>query len=371
METKKKIFLYPSDIAAYIGQNQYDYVTPFEKLWKRCDTDSYNEIINQNKEILVSNKKEMEKLDLQRDNLKSDLDDNKITERQYKLRVKKIDEENKKVVEKTTILENNIDSIDLNQEERLIKTIGQENVTLLQSKTVETEDKKISITAVLENMNISKDKKNLLKRETESFINKTHGTLREDSAIEMYEKKFNVKLDTSQKFFKQCICNSMNDSGQATDFEWYIGGRLDGLYIDDLKPENSYIIEVKNRMRGFFTTLRDYEKTQIHLYMYLLNIPVAKLIEKYQNKIRITVIYQDDEYLKNILSYLDIFIQNFETKFLNNTESKVTFVNNTNDQKKIFCKNLYLNDIYNEINRKLCQDDLDNEEDEDDCLIDL
>ena len=35
---QKKVFLYPSDIAAYIGQNQYDFVTTFERLWKRCDT---------------------------------------------------------------------------------------------------------------------------------------------------------------------------------------------------------------------------------------------------------------------------------------------------------------------------------------------
>ena len=46
---QKKVFLYPSDIAAYIGQNQYDFVTPFERLWKRCDTESYTDIINKSK----------------------------------------------------------------------------------------------------------------------------------------------------------------------------------------------------------------------------------------------------------------------------------------------------------------------------------
>ena len=61
-QTKKKVFLYPSDIAAYIGQNQYDFVTPFERLWKRCDPESYTEIINQSKTKLDLQKKELENL---------------------------------------------------------------------------------------------------------------------------------------------------------------------------------------------------------------------------------------------------------------------------------------------------------------------
>lgn len=360
---KKKVFLYPSDIAAYIGQNQYDFVTPFEKLWKRCDMDSYNQIINETKEILISNKQELENLEKQRQNLKLELDNKKITERQYKLRVKRIDESSKTIISGSNELENKIDSIDLNQEQRLVKSLGQENVALLQSEKINTEDKRTSITNVLENMNISEDKRILLQRETTSFINKTHGTLREESAIEMYENRFNVKLDTSQKFFKRVVCSSEK-------LEWYIGGRLDGLYIDEEHPERNYIIEVKNRMRGFFPTLRDYEKTQIHLYMYLLNIPIAKLIEKYENRIRITVIYQDDEYLKNILCYLDIFIKNFENNFLNNTSSKIKFVNSDNDNKKKFCRHLYLDDI----DKKICADLENTDEentDEDDCLIDL
>ena len=97
-------------------------------------------------------------------------------------------------------------------------------------------------------------KKNLIK-ETESFINKTHGTLKEESAIEIYEKKFNVKLNTNQEFYK-CSLDNLDTS----QFEWYIGGKVDGLYIDNNDRSKSYIVEVKNRTKGFFSTLRDYEK---------------------------------------------------------------------------------------------------------------
>jgi len=355
--TKKKVFLYPSDIAAYIGQNQYDFVTPFERLWKRCDTESYSEIINQSKEKLDSHKKELDDLEKQRNNLQTELENKKITKRQYKLRIDKIDKNVVEIKTESKSLESKIDSIDLDQQQRLIKSIGKENVQLLQSDVVETEDKHKNITTILENMNLSDDKLALLQRETTSFINKTHGTLREDSAIEIYERKFGIKLDTSQKFYKRQIHISEK-------FEWYIGGRLDGIYIDTEHPERSYIVEIKNRMRGFFSTLRDYEKTQIHLYMYLLNLPMAKLIEKYGSQIRTTVIYQDDSYLEKILTGLDIFINNFENRFLKDPLYKTKFVNSDNDNKKKLCRQLYLDDIYKKSFENLEDDS------EEDCLID-
>ena len=40
--------------------------------------------------------------------------------------------------------------------------------------------------------------------------------------------------------------------------------------------------------------------------------------QKYNNNIRITLIYRDDNYINDILSYLNTFINNFENKFLNN-----------------------------------------------------
>lgn len=355
---QKKVFLYPSDIAAYIGQNQYDFVTPFERLWKRCDLESYTDIINKSKSQLDSKKKELEDLEKQRENLQTELNNKNITKRQFKLQLDKIDKNTKEVTEDSKSLESKIDSIDLDQQQRLIKSIGKETVQLLQSEVIETKDKQKNITTILDNMNLEGDKLALLQRETTSFINKTHGTLREDSAIEIYEQKSGITLDTSQKFYKRQIQSS-------EQFEWYIGGRLDGIYIDKEHPERSYIVEIKNRMRGFFSTLRDYEKTQIHLYMYLLDIPMAKLIEKYDSQIRTTVIYQDNSYLENILSSLCIFINNFENRFLNDILYKTKFVNSNTDNKKKLCRQLYLDDIY-----KKSIENLDDDNSQENCLID-
>jgi hypothetical protein len=359
-EEKQKIFLYISDIAAYIGQNPYDFVTPFERLWKRCDTNKYKEIIRLNKNDLINLQLELKNLENKKKLLDDDLETKRITKRQYDLLVKNKDLEIKREVQKIEELETKIDNIDLNQEQRLTKVIGKENIDTIQSDKVETSDKKENINVLLRNMNISEDKRKLLKKETESFINKTHGTLKEDSAIRMFEKRFNVTLDTSQTFYKHRL--KISDESK---FDWYIGGKMDGIYRDD---EISYIVEVKNRMRGFFTTLRDYEKTQIHIYMHLLGIPISKLVEKYENNIRITTIYRDDQYLKDILEYLNVFITYFEKDFLNNTEMKGKYVSSDTHNKQKILKNLYLNEINKKINKKIREEMSDTTDET--CLID-
>ena len=179
-----------------------------------------------------------------------------------------------------------------------------------------------------------------------SFINKTHGTLKEDDAIKMYEKKFKVKLDTTQVFHKKEIKLS-------NVFKWYIGGKVDGLYIDQNDNNNSYLVEVKNRTKSFFNVLRDYEKTQIQMYLYMLNMETAKLVEKYNNKIRITIVYKDQQYINDTLEYLNIFITNFENKFINDFEAKMYFVNNERSVKEQFIKKMYLNEINIRFNEKL------------------
>jgi hypothetical protein len=360
--SKQKNFLYTSEIASYIGQNKYDFVTPFERLWKRCDLNSYNRIIKKSKNELTENQLEILKIENEKRLLKDDLETKKITKRQYNLKIKNLDSDISKINEKVSTLESRINEIDLNQEQRLEKIVGQDTIKELKSAEVDTELKRVNIDSILLKMDVSEEVKKTIKKESENYINKTHGTLKEESAIQMYEKKFKVKLNTSQDFYKTCLPISKN-----SNFDWYIGGKVDGLYIDDQNPENSYIVEVKNRTKSFFSVLRDYEKTQIQLYMYMLDIKMAKLVEKFKDRIRITVIYRDIEYINNILDYVNIFINNFENEFLNNDKLKLEFVSCDNNYKQIFLKKLYLNEILQKermyIEKKI-------NEQEENCLID-
>lgn len=362
--SKKSIFLNISDIASFIGQNIYDFITPFERLWKRCDTEFYNSIINKNKQQLLDMQLALHKLEGLSNSIKDDLDSKRITKRQYTLRINRLEKESLKIKNEYSNLETIIDNIDLDQKQRLTKQIGRENIDLVQSNSLETQDKRDNIAAIIKQLDISDDKKNILFKESESFINKNHGTLKEDSAIQMYERRSNLKLDTSQQFFKKQL------NREDSSINWFIGGKVDGLYIDKENPKLSHIVEVKNRTRGFFTSLRDYEKTQIHMYMYILSIPVAKLVEKYENQIRITVIYQDNDYLNNILSDLNVFINRFND-FLQDSNLKTKYVSSNLDEKKILIRRLYLNEINEISNTRLISNsnDVISNSSENNCLI--
>jgi hypothetical protein len=96
-------------------------------------------------------------------------------------------------------------------------------------------------------------------------------------------------------------------------------------------------------------------------------MPLSKLVEKYENKIRITTIYKDDQYLKDILEYINVFITNFENGFLENLQLKLNYVSNDSYGKQKILQNLYLNKINKRVNQKI-NDILDSDEDEE-CLI--
>jgi hypothetical protein len=368
MSSKNKIYLYISDIASFIGQNHWDYVLPFERLWKRVDETGYTESLAYVKSQME--RKQVELVDLERERLAvdHDLDTKKITKRQHTIAINKLSETQKKVEHLIGGMEEKIDDIDLTQQQKLEKAIGKDIVTQIQNAAVETEAKREQVVTALDTLEVSHKQLSNLKRHADSFINKTHGTIKEDTALSMYESKYKVKLDTSQQFFK----TNLQTASQNSVYNWFVCGKMDGLYIDPAAPKNNYVVEIKNRTRGFFSTLRDYEKTQIQLYMLLTGFQQAQLVERYQNNLRVTQIFRDNNYINDILEYLEIFIHHFETGFLDNETAKHDFVLLDPEAKRGFLKRLYLNDINHRINQKILNsNDLDEcITSDDECMID-
>lgn len=346
--SKRKIFINISDVAAFIGQNKWDIVTPFERLWKKCDTDSYEKILQEVSIEVEAKRAQSNVIEQEMKNLEDDLSSKKITKRQYTLKNNKLQEKQQKLQCDIESKTERVDDIKLSQAQKLEKAVGNKIIQQMTSNDMETADKRKVLDNVIESLNLSKEKLHDMKQQSVSFLNKTHGTLKEDSAIQMFENKFNVKLDTSQKFNKLHLKSASSNSV----FDWYICGKVDGLYINE-NTSNNYIVEVKNRTKSFFNTIRDYEKTQIHLYMHMLSIPKAKLVEKLDNKIRITEIYEDTTYTTNILDYLGVFISAFETNFLDKPDIKTMYVSKTNDDKKIYIHQKFLNPVLNFINERM------------------
>ena len=336
----KNIFLNISEVASFIGQNKWDYVTPFERLWKKYDSeykiclDEYNnKLADKNNElVLIENEKRI---------IEDDLNSKKITKRQYDKLVKENNSKKDAIENIINKITTNVESITLTQSEKIEKKLGKDIINTIASKSKETSDKRKLTNDVINKLEkdgkIKEEQKQELLKETESFINKTHGTLKEDSAIKIYENQYNVKLDISQQYYKFLI-------NKTNEYSWFIGGKMDGIYRDPDDSDNDYVVEIKNRTKGFFSSLRDYEKTQIQLYLLLTGFKKAKLVEKYNNKIRVTDINIDQNYINDIIEYLQIFISN-TSKFWKNTMLKIEYLDMDQAQKQKFLNKLYINDV--------------------------
>lgn len=340
---KRKVFINISDVASYIGQNKWSTLEPFSKLWKKTDI-NYNDCLNVLRNNIVDKSLKILVIEKEKSTLEDQLTNKVITKRQFNSEVKKVEkkiEETRKEHEK---LLKKVENVTLTQTEKVEKEIFTASDGLITniketiaSKSTDTKDKRKTVNDSIEQLakegKINEDRRVELLKNTESLINKTHGTLKEQSAIDIFETKYNVKLDISQKYHKYLV--------KSTDtIDWYIGGRLDGV-CNELK----YIVEIKNRTKGFFNSVRDYELTQIQLYLLLTGYTEAKLVEKYNDKIRITDIPIDNIYISEVLSYLCMFIDSIEL-FIKDTNLKMKYLNFESDtDKQNLLNKLYLEKI--------------------------
>jgi len=341
MASKRKVFINISDVASYIGQNKWSTLEPFSRLWKKADV-NYNDCLNVLKNNIIDKSLKILVIEKEKSTLEDQLTNKVITKRQFNSEVKKVEkkiEETKKEHEK---LVKKVENVTLTQTEKVEKEIFTASDGLITniketiaSKSTDTKDKRKTVNESIEKLakegKIKEDRRLELLKNTESLINKTHGTLKEQSAIDIYENKFNVKLDTSQKYHKYLV--------KSTDtIDWYIGGKLDAIHTN-------YIIEVKNRTKGFFNSVRDYELTQIQLYLLLTGHTNGKLLEKFNDKIRITDIPIDNVYIGEVLSYLCMFIDSMES-FIKDDSLKMKYLNleSDTDKQKLLNK-LYLEKI--------------------------
>lgn len=339
--TPKRYYIFSSDIATFIGQNRWNIITPFERLWRKTDKESLYYILDSvNRELLEENIKVCH-LKTQLSELEEQYNTKKITKRQLDLYQGKINKEIEDIQKTTVILHDNIDGFTLSQSEKIQKEFGDEITTILKDLSISNDDKKKKTMEMIEkseNTNsgytLSNKKKDEYKSEIESLVNKEHGIRHEMSAIELFEEKNKCKLDVSQRFYKKLVYTSKNGT------EWYICGKMDGInHVDN------YIVEVKNRTKTFFSQVRDYEKTQIQMYMYMTDLKLTKLVEckKTTKKtvIKTTDIPYDEVYTDEVLTKLQGFLMQFELFLMGSIEEKKEYLSMNNEEKEWFIHKMY------------------------------
>ena len=260
-----KLCIFASDLAIITGHNKFKKIVEIiQKIWERNFPDDY-----QNTLKLISDK-----------NLNLRLDETDLE------CITRISNNNNLNLN----LNNCLSSTNL---EQLSKT---KNEIINQCKSLDTKQKQI------------------IKDSLNNVTNTNFGTKHENYAINKYSNLLNTKVIKLDKFFKRDLVTYKN-------YNWIIGGKIDGLREDNI------VVEVKNRINKLFLSLRDYEKVQVYAYLYILDSNEAHLVEFLNKnndpKINILeVIYNQTFWENEILAKIYKFIKFFH-KFLENDALKV------------------------------------------------
>ena len=116
----------------------------------------------------------------------------------------------------------------------------------------------------------SKEKK-MVTEHIRKMVYTNHGTRSEDTTADLDESD----LHSDDTFYKTTIIEVM-----GTTYE--IVGRIDRYQLNE--DGSKTLVEIKNRTKGLFKKVRDYENVQVQTYLQMLKLQRARLVEQYNNE---------------------------------------------------------------------------------------
>ena len=119
----------------------------------------------------------------------------------------------------------------------------------------------------------------------------THGTRSEDKTAAKVTEETGVTLLRDNAFYTLPLL----ETEDGTTF--HVTGKIDRIEVD--ADGRRTLVEIKNRTRCLFKSLRDYENVQIQVYLRMLGLNRAKLIEQYNNTTNTITVTRDEEIWDN------------------------------------------------------------------------
>lgn len=293
-----------TDLASLCDMDHYNNFPRIAcKIWKLMDYESfvYFQSINYKKGEYVANDTTKQKIAV----LNNKLTNNKINI------IKELNEINK---------EKNNSDILVKKQKKLFKKI--ENII---------SNNKNDILNTFQNNEDLDNKIMDLKKLINTATNTVYGNKNEYNGYKYFVNNTDKKILRKQVKMRKLIFNIDN-------IKWYITGISDG------ETTSNEIIEIKNRQKCLFNTVRDYEMCQIQSYLYISNIDKAYLIELITNnneqKGNIINIDRDEQY------YLSIIQPNIIKfiKFMMSLIFNYDYYNFTNNEKELIKTELINND---------------------------
>jgi hypothetical protein len=161
------------------------------------------------------------------------------------------------------------------------------------SEIVESTKEQISI-----NKDLTPMQKEDVFEELKSKIYKSYGEVSEEKTSKQIIKETSKKLVKDKKFYKLEIY-------EVDEVKFIVCGQTDRIECNE--DGSKVLIEIKNRMNRLFKYVPKYELVQVQIYLRLINLENAKLVEQYKDEIYTHNIERDDIMINDIISKLVVF----------------------------------------------------------------
>ena len=139
-----------------------------------------------------------------------------------------------------------------------------------------------------------------------SKVYTTHGTRSEDQTSDKVQLEEGVRLVRDDSFYQIEVC-------RIGDTRYVVMGRVDRI---EERPDGSKVlVEIKNRTNRLFNSVPEYEFIQIQVYLQMLGLVHARLVEQYNNQVKSHDVDRDEEtWVNEILPELQKFCEELHSK---------------------------------------------------------
>lgn len=140
-----------------------------------------------------------------------------------------------------------------------------------------------------------------------SKVYTTHGTRSEDKTSDKMEVEQNVRLVKDNSFYNYEVIT-------LGDVKFVVTGKIDR--IEEREDGSRILVEIKNRTNRLFRRVVEYEFIQVQVYLQMLGLIHARLVEQYNNQVLSHDITRDEElWINEIVPGLEKFCRELFEKF--------------------------------------------------------
>jgi hypothetical protein len=140
-----------------------------------------------------------------------------------------------------------------------------------------------------------------------SKVYTTHGTRSEDKTSDKVTKDTGARLVRDEAFYNLDVCTL----GQT---KFVICGKIDR--IEEKDDGSRILVEIKNRTNRLFRRVVDYEFIQVQVYLQMLGLVRARLVEQYNSQVLSHDVDRDEEMWANeIMPALREFCSQLYSRF--------------------------------------------------------